>query len=215
MTSGHLLTWTVNWASPVALMSLAAVFLIVMQKVFHAQLTRWGFTLQAKEIKVDEDLPSFFTTIKLSQADEILSEEVNMSENFGFSFNDGDTIQALRNSKNPKKAIQGTPWYQILSNPKYSNAFIYIGSFVGERYKLIEDGSIDHEENGETVYPEEVQKVRAEQSDLVMVLLNLAYIPDDVVKGISDFNAGWGEKFKAAMIAYYQQDKFSKWNSKK
>lgn len=45
MKSEHLLQWTVNQASPVLLMSLAAVFLIVMQKVFSEQLTRWGFTL--------------------------------------------------------------------------------------------------------------------------------------------------------------------------
>jgi hypothetical protein len=34
MKSQHLLLWTVDWASPVLLMSMAAVFLIVMQKVF-------------------------------------------------------------------------------------------------------------------------------------------------------------------------------------
>jgi len=70
----------------------------------------------------------------------------------------------------------------VLSNPKYSNLFNYIGVFVSERYKIIEDGSIDHEENGHTIYPEEVQRIRGEQSDLVMVLLNLAYIPDKVIE---------------------------------
>jgi hypothetical protein len=98
----------------------------------------------------------------LSQADELLSEESNMRENYGFTYNDGDTVTALRDGKNPKKAIQGTPWYSILSNPKYSGQFNYIGSYVGERYKLIEDGSIDHTENGATVYPEEVIRQRAE-----------------------------------------------------
>lgn len=70
----------------------------------------------------------------------------------------------------------------MLSNPKYSNLFNYIGVFVSERYKIIEDGSIDHEENGHTIYPEEVQRIRGEQSDLIMVLLNLAYIPDKVIE---------------------------------
>lgn len=134
-----------------------------------------------------------------------------MRENYGFSFNDGDTITALRNAKNPKKAIQGTPWYQILSNPKYSNQFNYIGSFVGERYKLIEDGTIDQEENGKTVYSEETMRVRGEQSDLIMVLLNLAYIPDDVVRQIEDFNHGWSFKFKKLMDEYYSHQRFSKW----
>ena len=38
---------------------------------------RLGFSLQEKEIQVDEDLPNFFTTILLSQADEIVNEEKN------------------------------------------------------------------------------------------------------------------------------------------
>jgi hypothetical protein len=104
---------------------------------------KWGFALSDQEIEVDEDLPNFFKSVKLSQADEIIAEEANMKANFGFSFNDGDTIETLDATCVPKKAIQGTPWYQILSNPKYSNLFYYIGAFVGERHKLIEDGAPD------------------------------------------------------------------------
>jgi hypothetical protein len=33
--------------------------------------------------------------------------------------------------------------------------------------------------------------IRQEQSDMIMVLLNLAYIPDDVIKQIPDFRPGW------------------------
>ena len=51
--------------------------------------------------------------------------------------------------------------------------FQYIGAFVTEREKLIEDG-----------YESDVDRYRFEQSDLVMVLLNLAYIPDEVVRAI-------------------------------
>jgi len=38
----------------------------------------WGFSLQEKEIVVDEDLPNFFATILLSQADELVEEEKNL-----------------------------------------------------------------------------------------------------------------------------------------
>jgi len=41
-------------------------------------LNRFGYGMQAKEIEVDEDLPNFYTCVKLSQADEIISEEENM-----------------------------------------------------------------------------------------------------------------------------------------
>jgi len=62
-------------------------------------------------MQVDEDLPGFFETVKLSHAEEVLSEEENMSKNYGFSFNDEDTIIALKKTCVPKKEIVGTPWY--------------------------------------------------------------------------------------------------------
>jgi len=63
-----------------------------------------------------------------------------MKNNFGFIHNDPDTITLLDQSMVPKKAMQGSPWYQILSNRKYSNLFYYVGAFLAEREKIIEDG---------------------------------------------------------------------------
>jgi len=71
----------------------------------------------------------------------------------------------------PKKAIQGTPWYQILSNPQYAEDFNYIGAFIQEREKMIKDGD-DDDGDGNSV----------EQSDMVMLLLNLSSIPDEVAQ---------------------------------
>ena len=106
----------------------------------------------------------------------------------------------------PKKAMQGTPWYQILSNTKYSNQFGYIGAFVNEREKLIEDGlGGDLDNNGNL--PREIVDTRCEQSDMVIVLLNLAYIPDTVVKqlGKYKFEPGWSHKFRKLMKKYKQE----------
>jgi len=100
MKSSHYLTSinNINWATPVALMAASAVFLIVFTKVFNDYLMQWGFSLQEKEIEVDEDLPNFFTCVKLSQADEVVLEENNMRENFGILINDPDTIELLDNT---------------------------------------------------------------------------------------------------------------------
>lgn len=78
MKSGHFASLKVRAASPMLLMCTAAIFLLVLQTIFKEQLQKWGFTMQSKDIAVDEDLPNFFTTIKLSQADELLAEEANM-----------------------------------------------------------------------------------------------------------------------------------------
>jgi hypothetical protein len=48
---------------------------------------------------------------------------------------------------------------------------------------------------------------------MVMVLLNLSYIPDQVVEHI-DFQPGWSVRFKLAMILYkdyFEQQTGRKW----
>lgn len=105
MKSGHQVYIGVTWAAPLLLMAVASIFLVAVQKIFADYLMKWGFALSDQEIEVDEDLPNFFKSIKLSQADEIICEEENMKKNFGFSYNDGDTIETLDATMVPKKAI--------------------------------------------------------------------------------------------------------------
>lgn len=208
MKSSHFFTTKVNWATPLMYMTMASVFLIVVQKVFADYLMKWGFTMSSKEIKVDEDLPNFFKAVKLSHADELVLENDNMEKNYFVMPNDPDTIDVLNATKIPKKAIQGTPWYQILSNHAYSHQFQYIGAFVNEREKLIEDG---YPESKDPEHAEEERQIRCEQSDMIVILLNLAYIPDSVItgKGFEDgtnwdfnFENGWQFYFKRRMNEY-------------
>lgn len=49
----------------------------------------------------------------------------------------------------PRKAIQGSPWYVVISNSNYSEAFNYIGPHIKEREKLIEDGDAERKEKDE------------------------------------------------------------------
>lgn len=189
MASEHFVYFGVNWATPLLFMSTMAVFIITIQKVFAEYLMKWGFAMASKEIKVDEDLPNFFKSVKLSQADEVVFENENMKNNFCFNLNDPDTIERLDDTKVPKKAIQGTPWYQILSNARYSHLFYYVGAFVPEREKLIEDGFGESEK---TEFADEEKAIRCEQSDMIMILLNLAFIPDSIVKDPeTNFEPGW------------------------
>jgi len=71
MSSNHIFKYfTINHATPVALMALASVAVLVIQIVFAPFLQRWGFTMSSKDIMVDEDLPNFYKSVKLQQADE-------------------------------------------------------------------------------------------------------------------------------------------------
>jgi hypothetical protein len=78
MKSGHYFEFEVKWHTPICLMCLIAVFLLIIQKVLKKRLTSLGFSMQSKELEVDEDLPNFNKTLKLSHAEEILAEELNM-----------------------------------------------------------------------------------------------------------------------------------------
>lgn len=111
----------------------------------------------------------------------------------------------------PRKAIQGTPWYFILSNSDYAEAFNYIGPHIKEREKLIEDGDQDRcvkdpQTNQDTKELTEECKIdRWEQSDLVLILMNLAFLPDEIIQKI-DFNQEqWSVKFKKDMDEYKQK----------
>jgi hypothetical protein len=50
-------------------------------------------------------LPNFFKSVRLSQANEVITEETNMRNNYGFSYTDEDTIEELEKSSIPKMAI--------------------------------------------------------------------------------------------------------------
>lgn len=96
MRSSHnLSSFTVNWATPVEVTAFASVFIIIIQIIFIDKLQEWGFTMTSSDIIVDEDLPNFFTALKLGQADEIILESQNIKENYGFEIEDPRVIDIL------------------------------------------------------------------------------------------------------------------------
>lgn len=76
-----------------------------------------------------------------------------------------------------------------MTDPKYSNLFAYIAASIPEREKIIEDGSPEVE-NGDDEAEAKANQRKYEQSDMVVVLFNLSYIPDEVAKKL-DFEPGW------------------------
>ena len=93
----------------------------------------------------------------------------------------------LDNYEMSKKSIEGIAWYSILANPQYSRLFNYIDVNVPSRSDLIVDGDEDEEND-------------CEQSDMVQVLLNIAYAPRAVVKDFV-FGPGISVTFKEAIDA--------------
>lgn len=58
-----------------------------------------------KDINVDEDLPNFFKSVKLSHADQVIEENKNLMTHYGFERTDPDCIATLDATVVPKKAI--------------------------------------------------------------------------------------------------------------
>ena len=123
--------------------------------------------MSVEEMEVDEDLPNFFEALMLSEAEKVIAENRQMMDEFGFELAESWLIDKLENTQWPEKSIQGTPWYAILCNPAYSEAFGWLGPHVKDRNLYIKD--IDND-------PETSHL----QSDAVSVLLNLGSIPDFV-----------------------------------
>ena len=105
MKSDHHFVFTVNWSTPAMLFGILGIGLYLIQRIAGHKLAKWGFQMADHEIAVDEDLPHFFEAVKLSHADELIKENINMQTNYGFEHNDPDTIEILDATKLPKRAI--------------------------------------------------------------------------------------------------------------
>ena len=176
---------TVDQASPMLLMGCAIFIIIFMQAFFRKTLKRWGFSFGGSKINVDENLPFFFTALRLSDSDWLLQENQNLKENYGIEIISQEISDILDVIKPPKKSIQGVPYYIILANPTYYRDFQYICCDVPNRAELIKD---DDDDEGND----------CEQSDIVAIMLNLAFIPEHVSENFK-FETGFSKNFMKAM----------------
>lgn len=157
-----------------------------LRRCFYDYLTAWGFTISSNDIEVDENLPNFFESVKLSDADWLVKENNYAKEEYNIQFVNPVVIARLDDWQPAKKPISGIAWYNLLANPAYVRAFNYINIDVPNREDLIVDG--DDEEGND-----------CEQSDMVSVLVNLAYVRPDVARSFR-FEAGYSTSFKEAMF---------------
>lgn len=179
MKTGHsFATISVDQATPMMLMGAAIGIIIFFQIFFKKTLKEWGFNFGGAKIEVDENLPIFYKAIKLSECDWMVKENENLREVYGFEMINKKIQEILDDTKAPKKTISGVPYYILLANPRYARDFSYISCNVPNRPDLIKDDD-DNEDNDN------------EQSDIVAIVLNLAYIHPNVAskfKFVSGFS---------------------------
>jgi hypothetical protein len=124
----------------------------------------------------------------LADADWLLAENKVLKEEYGFEIINNEVRDTLDSVGAPKKSVQGVPYYVILANPTYYRDFQYIPCVQEDRKELIVDD--DDDEGNDT-----------EQSDIVSIMLNLAYIPEAVAEKFK-FESGFNKKFLPAMKAF-------------
>ena len=169
----------------------------------------WGFGMASSSIEVDEDLPDFWTVVKWTEANETVMNSNDSRERFQFEQAAHFVLDKLMSIvRLPAIAIQGSPWYTILASQSYRKQFQFVGANITEREKLIEDGYPDvcctNVENHSCTqkHNHEPSHYKWEQSDMIMVLLNLASIPDSVVKKTDYTVPGWSKIFSSDMDQY-------------
>jgi len=123
--------------------------------------------------------------VKLSDADWLVKESNYSKDTYRFTFANDDVITRLDDWKLAKKPISGIAWYNLLANPAYVRSFSYITVDVPEREDLIVDG--DDEEGND-----------CEQSDMVSILVNLAYVRQTVARTFN-FGPGYSTTFGTEM----------------
>ena len=184
MSTGHSLSTigSVSQASPLLLLGLAVLVIFFAQTFFGELLEKFGFGFSDTKIEVDENLPNFFAAVRLSEADWAVSENGYYKETYNMPLIDGELALKLDDTKSAKSPIQGIHWYNLLANPVYAQQFAYISIKTDNRNDLIVDDD-DNEDND------------CEQSDMVQLILNLAFISDGFVKDIK-FGPGVSTQIK-------------------
>jgi len=62
----ELFPFKVDQATPLALVAAASLLVAAAQSLFSESLAEWGFSLSREKFEVDEDLPNFYSALKLS-----------------------------------------------------------------------------------------------------------------------------------------------------
>ena len=189
MPTGHTFACleTVTQAAPLLLMAVAMLLIYLAQQFFKKTLKKYGFSFSSTKIEVDENLPNFYQSVKLSEADWLVAENAHYREKYQMRMISDELATKLDATAVAKKPIQGIHWYSLLANPAYVQDFAYISVNTPDRENLIVD---DDDDEGND----------CEQADMVNIILNMAYIRESLVRECV-FGAGISKTIRGHNLA--------------
>lgn len=103
MPSGHSIRgMQLNWSTPMLLFAFLGLIFNLMQLFFQELLIDLGLSMiNRQSFEVDEDLPPFLSSIKLTFADELVMEAQNLRDNYNIEIEFPDVIEKLDNTDMP------------------------------------------------------------------------------------------------------------------
>lgn len=179
-TSGHLISGAFNsgaFSSHNVAMPLLVTFWILLlltlfRNVIYNLLMALLPFLHIGNFEIDEDLDNYFNTIDDEDRNWSIKEEENARAVLGMHVLDDETLKRFRETKIGKSHMKGTHCYDILANELYLDDFQYFSPAKEGRNEYIKDDD-DDEDND------------AAQSDLVKMVLNLAFLSEERAKGFT------------------------------
>jgi hypothetical protein len=138
------------------------------------------------ELEINEEIDLYQNCLDDDDKNFAVMEEAN-SAKYGIKTMLKSTKQSMKDGKCKdlvKFHLQGVHCYDILRNPLYVSAFQYFSADLDNRKEYIIDGNKDESDD-------------FAQSDLVRIVLNLAFLTEDEVKALT-FDANGMRKLEAA-----------------
>jgi len=141
-----------------------------------------------RDIEADsEDLDIYFKHLDDDDRNWSIQEELNNREMLGMQCMLDSTMDMMKNHRIGKRQLQGIHTYDILRNPTYVQYFQYVSPSIPNREQFIKDGDNDDTNSGF-------------QSDLVRIVLNLAFIGKETLDSMDLTSEGIDEHYRRAKL---------------
>lgn len=179
-------------AMPLLVMFWVILILVLFRNFLYKALITVIPALHIGNFEVDEGLDNYFNTLDDNDRNWSLKEEENARNVLQMRILDDETMQKLSSTKLGKTHMAGTHSYDILANELYLDDFQYFSPSKPDRNEYIKDDDEDEDND-------------AAQSDLVKMVLNLAFMPRDRGQNFTFDKSFYGAKqthdhFKGASI---------------
>jgi len=156
--------WEINQATPFLICACITFCIVIFKKPIRYFINT--YIVKYHEVTMaEEELDNYFRSLSGVAKDWWLAEERLCRDRLHFSILNDGAFQKMQQVVPGPNLIQGVASYDILANPNYQSAFEYVPAAVENRKIFIVDDD-ENEENNEA------------QSDLVRLVLNLAYLPE-------------------------------------